>query len=253
MFRIALVTGAARGMGRAIALRLARDGLNVAVDDINLNSTELTDTQKEIEKLVRKSFVIIADGSNEKAVEIMMKNVAKELGMANDGVCPIQSLIEITADEWDRVLAVNLRGVFLCYKEAAKVMIVQGKGDKIIGACSMVGHMTMPLVSHYCAGKWGVRGLTKAVAIELTQHKITVNAYCPRSVETQLADLCIEQMVTYEKVSKEEIYKGCSPKIPLGRIVRPDEIANSVSFPASEESDYMTGQSDIIDGGFSLS
>ncbi|CAF1381802.1 unnamed protein product [Adineta steineri] len=222
MSRIALVTGATRGMGRAIAFRLARNGLNVAVNDINLNSTELTDTQKEIEKLGRKAFVTIADVSNEKAVEIMMKNVAKELGMANDGLCPIEPLIEITADEWDRVLAVNLRGVFLCYKEAAKVMIAQGIGDKIIGACSMVGHMTMPLVGHYCAGKWGVRGLTQATAIKLAQHKITVNAYCSGSVETQLADSCIEQMVTYEKVSKEEIYKGCSPKIPLGRIAKPD-------------------------------
>ncbi|CAF1303981.1 unnamed protein product [Adineta steineri] len=225
MSRIALVTGAVRGMRRAKALRLAIDGFIVAVNDINVNFTELTDTQKEIEKLGRKSFVTISDVSNEKAAEIMMKNVAKELGMANDGVCPIQSLIEIIADEWDRVLAVNLRGVFLCYKEAAKVMIVQGKCDKIIGACSMVGHMTMPLVSHHCA----------------------------RSVETQLADSCIEQMAAYGNVLKEEIYKGCSPKIPLGHIAKPDEIANCVSFLSSEESNYRIRQNVIIDGGFSLS
>ncbi|CAF4278066.1 unnamed protein product, partial [Adineta steineri] len=110
MSRSALVTGAAQGMGRAIALRLARDGLNVAINDINSNAIQLNDIQKTIEKMGQKSIVITADVSNEKAVSAMMKNVVKELGsldvaIANAGICPIKPLIEITADEWDTVLA----------------------------------------------------------------------------------------------------------------------------------------------------
>ncbi|CAF4183404.1 unnamed protein product, partial [Adineta steineri] len=97
-----------------------------------------------------------------------------------------------------------------------------------------------------------VRGLTQATAIKLAQHKITVNAYRPGSLETQLADSCIEQMAAYGNVLKEEIYKGCSPKIPLEHIAKPDEIASFVSYLASEESNYTTGQSDIINGGFSV-
>ncbi|CAF1437015.1 unnamed protein product [Adineta steineri] len=258
MTRIALVTGAARGMGRAIALRLARDGLNVAVNDINENSVGLHDTRKEIEKFGRKSLAIIADVANEKEVEIMIKNTAKELGslnvmVANAGICPVKPLIELSADDWDKVMGVNLRGVFLCYKEAAKVMIAQGNGGKIIGACSVAGYMAAPLATHYCASKWGVRGLTQSAAVELAPYKITVNAYCPGVVDTQMVNSCSEQFAAHNKVSKEDIYNSFLQKIPLGRLAKPDDIANFVSYLASENSNYITGQSIIVDGGFSLS
>ena len=204
MSRNALVTGAARGIGRAIALRLARDGLNVAVNDIKASSAALNDTQKEIEKLGRKSIAVTADISNDKEVETMMENTAKQLGsldvckfelffvyhilfllrliqvmIANAGIAQVKPFVEITTEDWDRMFAINMRGVFLCYKEAAKVMIAQGKGGKIIGACSIVGYKPFPMLSHYSATKWGVRGLTQAAAMELAKHKITVNAYCP--------------------------------------------------------------------------
>ncbi len=99
--------------------------------------------------------------------------------IANAGICEAKPLLEITTEDWDKMLAINLRGVFLCYKEAAKVMIAQGKGGKLIAACSVAGHRSHPLTSHYSASKWGVRGLTQAAAMELAQHNITVNAYCP--------------------------------------------------------------------------
>ena len=99
--------------------------------------------------------------------------------VANAGIAPVKALLEMSADDWDKVMSDNLRGVFLCYKEAAKVMVDQGKGGKIIGACSVAAYMAMPLVAHYCASKWGVRGLTQSAAAELAPHKITVNAYCP--------------------------------------------------------------------------
>ncbi|UJR17255.1 hypothetical protein I4U23_004150 [Adineta vaga] len=118
---------------------------------------------------------------------------------------------------------------------------------------SIAGYMGAPSTSHYCASKWGVRGLTQAAAIELAQHKITVNAYCPGVVETQLMDGCATDFAKERQLSKEEVYSGFMQKILLGRFAKPDDIANFVSYLASEESNYMTGQSVIIDGGFSLS
>ncbi|CAF3266465.1 unnamed protein product [Rotaria sp. Silwood2] len=207
MSRNALVTGAARGIGRAIALRLARDGLNVAVNDIKASSSGLNKVQQEIEKMGRKSVAITADVSVDKAVETMMQSAAKELGsldvgtsssrffhlffwliiqviVANAGIVQVKPIVDITTEDWDKMFAVNMRGVFLCYKEAAKVMIAQGTGGKIIGACSTLGHRPAPMLSHYCASKWGVRGLKQAAAMEWAKHKITVNAYCPAMFRT---------------------------------------------------------------------
>ncbi|CAF1048445.1 unnamed protein product [Rotaria sordida] len=212
MSRNALVTGAAQGIGRAIALRLARDGLNVAVNDIKANSSGLNKVQQEIEKMGRKSVAITADVSIDKEVETMMKNAAKQLGsldvaIANAGIVQVKSIVDITTEDWDKIFATNARGVFLCYKEAAKVMIAQGTGGKIIGACSMAGHTSAPMASHYCASKWAVRGLTQAAAMELAKHKITVNAYCPGIVETSMYHISSEEMAKIEGKQKEDIIK----------------------------------------------
>ncbi|UJR06680.1 hypothetical protein I4U23_010966 [Adineta vaga] len=259
MTRNALVTGAARGIGRAIALRLAKDGLNVAVNDIKANSTELEDTQKEIEKLGRQSISIIADVSDEKQVQTMMRTTAKELGslnvvIANAGIAQVKPLLEITVEDWDKVFGVNARGVFLCYREAAKVMIEQGKGGKIIGACSVSGYKASPMLSHYSASKWSVRGLTQAAAMELAQYKITVNAYCPGIVGTAMWDLIDEKLAKYENKEKGKVIEEYSSRlIALGRTSVPEDVANFVSYLASKDSDYMTGQSIMIDGGIQFS
>jgi len=258
MSRNALVTGAARGIGHAIALRLARDGFNVAVNDINANSTELNNTQKEIEKMGRKSIAIIADVSNDKEVETMMQNAAKELGsldvmIANAGFTQVKPLIDISTEDWDKMFAVNMRGVFLCYKEAAKIMIKQGAGGKIIGACSIAGYRSGPMAGHYSATKFGVRGLTQAAAMEWAKYNITVNAYCPGIVGTAMLDSGSEQLAKLKNTTKEEIIKGLSQSITLGRISEPEDVANFVSYLASKDSDYMTGQSIMIDGGVQFS
>ncbi|CAF4476507.1 unnamed protein product [Rotaria sp. Silwood2] len=145
MIRTALVTGAARGIGRAIAFRLAKDGFNVAVNDIEASSSDLQKVQQEIEEIGRKSITIIADVSDSESVVI-----------ANAGIGEVKSLLDTTVEDWDRVFAVNMRGVFLCYKEAAKIMIQQGRGGKIIGAGSSVAYKACAMIGPYCATKWGI-------------------------------------------------------------------------------------------------
>ncbi|CAF1173231.1 unnamed protein product [Rotaria sordida] len=259
MSRNALVTGAARGIGRAIALRLARDGLNVAINDTAARSLELNSVRQEIETIGRKSTTIIANVSVDKEVKAMMQNVVKELGgldvmVANAGIAHVKQLIDVTAEEWDNMFATNMRGVFLCYKEAAKAMIAQGKGGKIIGACSVVGYRPFPMLSPYSASKWGVRGLTQAAAMEWAKYKITVNSYCPGIVGTAMWDMVDEELAKIEGKQKGEVIKDYSNKLVLlGRTSEPDDVANFVSYLASKDSDYMTGQNVLIDGGIQFS
>ncbi|CAF4027329.1 unnamed protein product [Rotaria sordida] len=254
MNRVALVTGAARGIGRAIALRLAKDGFNVAVNDIEASSSDLQKVQQEIEEIGRKSIAITADVSDSKSVEKMMEDAAQKLGsldvvVANAGIGDVKSLLDTTVEEWDRVFAVNMRGVFLCYKEAAKIMIKQGRGGKIIGAGSSVAYKACAMIGPYCTTKWGIRGLTQAAAIEWAPYNITVNAYGPGFIKTSLSDKSNEEFAKLQGKTVEDIVNDAVKTIPLGRVGYPDDVANLVSFLASKDSDYITGQNILVNGG----
>ncbi|CAF1295251.1 unnamed protein product [Rotaria sordida] len=256
----ALITGAAQGIGRAIAFRLAKDGFNVAVNDIEKNSSKLNQVKQEIENIGRKSVAIIADVSQDKQVQSMMNNAREKLGnlnvvVANAGICQIKPMIEISADDWDKIFALNMRGVFLCYREAAKIMIEQGKGGKIIGACSTAGYSSHTMAAHYIASKWGVRGLTQATALELAKYNIKVNAYCPGITETDMMQSINEIMTKYREKQKEKGEKVDEVKnMPaFDRLGQPEDIANLVSFLASKDSDYITGQSIMVNGGAAFS
>ncbi|ODQ53552.1 putative short chain oxidoreductase [Saitoella complicata NRRL Y-17804] len=264
MTRVALVTGSSRGIGRAIALRLARDGLDICLNDIPANQPGLDSTRSEIEKLGRKCIAIPADVTKSNEVTRMVEQCAKELGsldvmVANAGIAQIKPLLDVTEEEWDGIFGVNCKGVFLCYQAAAKQMIKQGvpshrKGGKIIGACSIVGYRPFPMLSPYSATKWGVRGLTQGAAMEWAKHGITVNAYCPGIVGTAMWDQIDEVLAKEQGTKKGEVFKKYSNElIALGRSSEPEDVANFVHYLASEDSDYMTGQSVMIDGGIQFS
>jgi meso-butanediol dehydrogenase/(S,S)-butanediol dehydrogenase/diacetyl reductase len=256
--RIALVTGVARGIGRGIALRLAVDGLDVAVNDIGANADQLEGVAEEIRGTGRRAAAVVADVSNPGEVEGMVRRVADELGsldvmVANAGIAQVKPLLEVTPEDFDNLMAVNLRGVFLCYQEAARQMIRQGGGGKIIGAASIAAHKGFSMLGHYSASKWAVRGLTQAAAQEWAQYGITVNAYCPGIVGTAMWDLIDEELAKHMGLQKGEALKQYSELITLGRVEEPEDVAAFVSYLASRDSDYMTGQSVMIDGGIIFS
>lgn len=255
MGKVAIVTGAGRGIGRGIALRLAEDGADVVVNDIN--EELVNQVVKEIQNLGCRSMGIIVDVSASKEVYGMVDQVVSEFGkldimVSNAGIAQVKPAIELTEEDWDRVFSVNAKGVFLCAQAAAKQMINQ-KGGKIINCASIAGHSGFSLLSHYSATKFAVVGFTQALAKELGPYGITVNAYCPGIVGTDMWDLIDEKMGDYLGLPKGETLKKYSELITLGRVERPEDVACLVSYLASSDADYMTGQSINICGGIVMS
>ncbi|KAJ7853564.1 acetoin reductase family protein [Mycena olivaceomarginata] len=187
----ALVTGAAQGLGRAIALRLADDGFDVAVNDLPAQADNLLEVVKEIQAKGRSSSLHLADVTVEEQVKAAIAEVAQvhngiDVVVANAGVATWVTLAQTSVDEWDRTMAINCRGTFLCYKYAALQMINQGRGGRIIGASSVAGKRGFPGLGVYSASKFAVRGLTQAAALEFGPHQITVNAYAPSAVDSDM-------------------------------------------------------------------
>ncbi|KAK7042780.1 L-2,3-butanediol dehydrogenase [Favolaschia claudopus] len=246
---IALVTGAAQGIGRAIALRLATDGFDVAINDISSKAAELEGVKAEIVGLGRRSAVLFADVSADADVKAMVDGVVEKLGgldvmVANAGICKARaSLLDISPEEWDRTMAINLRGVFLCYQHAARQMIKQGRGGRLIGACSGAGKQGYPILPDYSASKFAVRGLTQAAAGEFGKHGITVNAYAPGSVITPMT----EQFAPMAGMSQEDFFNMQAKAAATGVNPTPQDIASVVSFLASKESTFITGTSAQFD------
>lgn len=253
--KIALVTGAGRGIGEAIALRLARDGAHIVVNDIN--EENLKRVAKKIEVLGRKSFPIIADVSQRDEVFKMVEQAVGHFGrldimVNNAGIAQVKPLEEVTPEELEQIFRINVFGVIYGIQAAAQQMKKQG-GGKIINACSIAGHKGFALLGAYSATKFSVRALTQAAAQELAQFGITVNAYCPGVVGTEMWDLVDERLGHYMGLEKGEAMKKFSQDILLGRVEKPVDVANFVSYLASEDADYMTGQSVLIDGGMLFS
>ncbi|KAF2207743.1 hypothetical protein CERZMDRAFT_102008 [Cercospora zeae-maydis SCOH1-5] len=260
MGRVAIVTGSSRGIGRAIALRLAQDGYDVAVNDIAANKSGAEEVAKEIQNLGRKSTVAIADVSKLKEVEDMIQHAVNELGplntmVANAGIAQVKALLDLTEEDFENMFRVNVFGVNNCYQAAAKQIIKQGNATaeapaKMIGCASIVAFKPFALLSHYSASKWAVRGLTQAYAMEMAEHHITVNAYAPGIVGTAMWDLIDEKLGEKTGAQKGDTIKKYSNElIALKRTSTPEDVAKLVSFLGSPDSDYVTGQCQVVDGG----
>ncbi|KAF2194249.1 acetoin dehydrogenase-like protein [Zopfia rhizophila CBS 207.26] len=253
--RTAIVTGSARGIGKAIALRLAQDGYDVCVNDVHANKSSAEEVVSEIKSMGKNAFPFMADVSNLKEVEKLVEASILELGplntmVANAGIAQVKPLLDLTEHDLRRMFEVNVYGVYNCYSTAAKQMIKQGNGGKILGAASIVAFKPFALLSHYSASKWAVRGMTQAFAMEMATHKITVNAYAPGIVGTAMWDLIDEELGKLRGAKKgDTIKKYSSELIALGRTSVPEDVSSTVSVLCGPDSDYMTGQTIVIDGG----
>ncbi|KAL1645518.1 hypothetical protein SLS58_003827 [Diplodia intermedia] len=253
--KTAIVTGSARGLGKAIAIRLAEDGYDVTVNDMAHNKAQAEEVVSHIRHLGRKSTLAIGDVSKRADVKNIVDTSVKELGpldtmVANAGIAQVKPLLKLTDEDFRRMFEINVYGVFHCYTEAAKQMIEQGGGGKLIGCASIVAFKPFAMLSHYSASKWAVRGLTQAMAMEMATHQITVNAYAPGIVGTAMWDLIDEELGKTTGTKKgDTIKKYTSELIALGRTSVPEDVSKVVSFLAGPDSEYVTGQTMVVDGG----
>ena len=240
--KTAIVTGSRRGIGKGIAIALAKEGCNIIVSDIDQKDCE--EVAKEIKKLGVKALGIKCDVSNKAEVEELFKKTVKEFGkldilVNNAGIFPFVTFKDMKESDWDKVLNVNLKSVFLCSQEAAKII---PEGGRIITISSIASVVGFEGLVHYCASKGGINAMTRALALELAPKKITVNAIAPGAIDTPGANVS----------SNEEVRKQTIAMIPLARMGQPEDIANAVLFLASDKADYITGQIIIVDGGWTL-
>ncbi|MEK3645298.1 MULTISPECIES: 3-oxoacyl-[acyl-carrier-protein] reductase [unclassified Aeribacillus] len=239
--KTALVTGGSRGIGRAIAIDLAKNGADVAVN-YSGNEEKANEVVEEIESLGRKAFAIRANVANADEVNSMVNEVIERFGrldilVNNAGITKDNLLMRMKESEWDDVININLKGVFNCTKAVTRQMMKQRSG-RIINIASIVGIAGNAGQANYVAAKAGIIGLTKTTAKELAGRNITVNAVAPGFISTDMTDQLPEQI-------RNEMLK----QIPLGRFGEPNDIANMVTFIASDKSSYMTGQTLCLDGG----
>ena len=239
--RIAIVTGAGQGIGRTLALGLAREGAKVVVADINEENA--ASVKSEVEASGGTALAASTDVSNEDSVQTMVDESLREFGkldilINNAGIFPISSVEEMKEEDWDRVIGTNLIGAFLCSRAVSGIFLQQGSG-RIISITSGRAFQGAKNAAHYASSKAGIIGFSKSLALELAPRQITVNVICPGITDTA-------QPRGHQ--SEEQIYSQAQ-KIPLGRIGQPEDLVGTAVFLASDAAGFITGQTVIVNGG----
>lgn len=250
--KVALVTGAAQGIGRAIALRLAKDGADIAI--VDMNEDKMRVVADEVQTLGRRATIFRANVMHREEIYAAIDHAEKELRgfdimINNAGIAQVQPIALVTPEEVDRIFKINVEGVLWGIQAAARKFKQRKQKGKIISASSIAGHEGFPLLGVYSATKFAVRALTQAAAKEFASDGITVNAYCPGVVGTDMWVEIDKRMAEITGAKIGETYKKYVEGIALGRAETPDDVAGFVAFLAGPDSDYMTGQAPLIDGG----
>ena len=238
--KVAVVTGSGRGIGQAIALKLAEIGAIVVINDVNETFAELT--VAEIKGMDRQSLAVIADVSSTEDVNRMMAKVKEVYGridilVNNAGIARDQLLLRMTDEDWDKVLNISLKSVFLCTRAVIRDMMKQRWG-RIVSISSIVGLAGNPGQANYASAKAGIIGFTKTMSKEVASRNVTVNAVAPGFIDTEMTQRLDEKQKAELKV-----------RIPSGYLGSPRDVAEAVAFFASEEAGYITGQVLSVDGG----
>jgi meso-butanediol dehydrogenase/(S,S)-butanediol dehydrogenase/diacetyl reductase len=242
--KVVLVTGGGSGIGRAVCLAFAREGADVGVADVSVEGAEAT--AQEVRKAGRKAVALKVDVTDPASVQSMVSQAVSTLGglhvlVNSAGVREIVPFLQLPFAEWQRVIATNLTGTFLCSQAVAQYLVKQGTGGKIVNLASVAGLMAVPNRAAYVSSKHAVVGLTKEMAMELAEQNIQVNAVAPGVVRTSMTESYFD---------KPAVVEGLKKAHPAGRWAQPEEIANLILFLASPEAEFVTGATFPIDGGF---
>jgi 3-oxoacyl-[acyl-carrier protein] reductase len=252
--KTAVVTGAARGIGRAVAIRLAQEGADVVIADVNLGGSE--ETAELVVREGAKATTVTLDVGDIRAVEATLQEVSRRHGLDilvnNAGITGTGELMTVEPEEWDRIVAVNLRGAFFCLQSAAREMIPRRSG-RIVNMSSIAakGYRntgSMP----YAAAKAGLIAITRLAAVRLAEHSITVNAICPGPTRSPMNMVAAEKIAAEKNISLDEAYAVYDEHIPIRRSNDPADVAAAVAFLASDDARHITGQSLNVDGGLTF-
>lgn len=249
--KVVIVTGSGAGIGRATALRFAREGATTVVTDVNVEA--MKKVAAEIESIGSRCIPIRADGTKRDDVKNMVASAVDQSAkidvlINNVGVFSPKPFLEMDERDWQYCLAINLTSTFYACKEVIPHMIRRKYGRIVNVSCS-AGKVGTPNFSHYSAAKHGVIGLTRSLALEFAKDGINVNAVCPGEIRTEMLDKATRDRALQLKVSEDEIHTRRIASIPVGRYGTPDEVAGLILFLASEDANYITGQSYNITGG----